>query len=441
MNNSHTHRRALALVVVLAAAVAACGSDNDPSPTTTTTVAAPATTAASGATATPGTSAATTGTTGTAGTAGTAGATSSPSTSGAGATSTPTTSSAASTPTTGSAGSTSTSGGAASVADITMVVYDSFPTKDTTLNDALAAFTASTGIGVKLAVAGDAGTMVTKAKLTAGNPEGDVMWGVDNTLLSEAVDAKIFTPYRATDLASVVPALTALVPNADVTPVDFGDVCVNYDVAYFTKHGLAVPASLDDLAKPAYKGLLAVENPGTSSTGLAFLLATIAKFGPDGWKPYWTSLRANGVKVEDSWTTAYDDDFSGAKGSTGSRPLVVSYGSSPPAEVLDADTPPASAPTGVVPSTCFRQVEFAGVLRGTKHAAEAQRLVDFLISAQFQQELPLNLYVYPARTGVALPDAFTKYAVVPSDPLTVSPADIEANRATWQDQWTQVVLR
>ncbi len=322
-----------------------------------------------------------------------------------------------------------------------MVVYDSFPTKDTTLNDALAAFTASTGIGVKLAVAGDAGTMVTKAKLTTGNPEGDVLWGVDNTLLSEALGAKIFTPFRATELTSIDPALTALVPNAEVTPVDFGDVCVNYDVGYFAKHALAVPASLEDLAKPEYKGLFAVENPGTSSTGLAFLLATIAKFGTGGWKAYWTSLRANGVKVEDSWTTAYYDDFSGAKGSTGSRPLVVSYGSSPPAEVLDADTPPASAPTGVVASTCFRQVEFAGVLRGSKHEAEAQRLIDFLVSAQFQKELSLNLYVYPARTGVALPDAFTKYAVVPTDPLTVAPADIEANRATWQDQWTQVVLR
>ncbi|MFT3852869.1 MAG: thiamine ABC transporter substrate-binding protein [Ilumatobacteraceae bacterium] len=324
---------------------------------------------------------------------------------------------------------------------LTMVVYDSFPTSDTPLNDALAEFTAQTGIGVTLAVAGDAGTMVAKAKLTAGNPEGDVMWGVDNTLLSSALDGDVFTPYESPALASIDPALTALVPNGEATPVDFGDVCVNYDAAWFAGKGLAVPASLDDLTQPAYKDLLVVENPGTSSPGLAFLLATIAHSGEDGWQDYWKALRANGVKVDDSWTTAYYDDFSGAAGSTGDRPLVVSYGSSPPAEVLGAATAPETAPTGVVPSTCFRQVEFAGILRGTKHEAAAQQLVDFLVGERFQAELPLNLYVYPARADVALPDVFAKYAVVPDDPLTVPPEQIEANRTTWQDQWTQVVLR
>jgi thiamine transport system substrate-binding protein len=344
-------------------------------------------------------------------------------------------------PTTSTAASASVGPSTDAPSDITMVVYDSFPTKDTTLNDALAEFTKSTGIGVELAVAGDAGTMVAKAKLTAGNPEGDVMWGVDNTLLSEAVDGKVFAPYRAADIAAIPAAFTSLVGNGEATPVDFGDVCVNDDLGWFAQHGLAVPTSFEDLIKPAYKDLLVVQNPGSSSPGLAFLLGTIAHFGVDGWQGYWTALRANGVKVEDSWTTAYYDDFSGAKGSTGDRPLVVSYGSSPPAEVLDADTPPATAPTGVVASTCFRQVEFAGVLRGTPHEAEAHQLIDFLLSERFQQELPLNLYVYPVRQGVALPDAYTKYAVVPADPLTVAPADIAANRATWQDQWTQVVLR
>jgi thiamine transport system substrate-binding protein len=294
---------------------------------------------------------------------------------------------------------------------------------------------------VTLAVAGDAGTMVAKAKLTAGNPEGDVMWGVDNTLLSSALDGNVFTPYRSPALGSIAADLTALVPGGEATPVDFGDVCVNYDARWFADKHIAVPKSLGDLTLPAYKDLLVVENPGTSSPGLAFLLATIASSGADGWQPYWTALRANGVKVEDSWTTAYYDDFSGATGGTGDRPLVVSYGSSPPAEVLGAAEPPETAPTGVVAATCFRQVEFAGILRGTAHQAAAQQLVDFLVSARFQAELPLNLYVYPARADVALPDVFTEYAVIPTDPLTVPPEKIEANRTTWQDEWTQVVLR
>ncbi len=343
-------------------------------------------------------------------------------------------------------------GGAAKPVTLTMVVYDSFPTKDSPLNTALDEFSTRTGIGVRLAVAGDAGTMATKARLTAGNPEGDVMWGVDNTLLSSVTDGRVFTPYRSPALADVPAALTALVPDGAATPVDYGDVCVNYDVGWFTSHDVPAPTSFEDLADPRYRGLLVVQNPGTSSPGLAFLLATIAHFGDGaaspggsggsgGWQTYWKALRANEVRVEDSWTTAYYTDFSGAAGSTGDRPMVVSYGSSPPAEVLGAASPPATAPTAVISSTCFRQVEFAGVLRGTKHEPEAQQLIDFLLGDSFQSQLALALYVYPARSDVALPDVFRKFAVVPADPLTIEPARIEANRAKWQDEWTQLVLR
>ena len=326
-------------------------------------------------------------------------------------------------------------------AAITLVAYDSFPTEKTTINDALDEFTKSTGIPVKIVIAGDAGTMVTKAKLTAGNPEGDVMWGVDNTLLSAAIDGNIFTKYQPTGSDAIDTTLSALVPGHDLTPVDFGDVCINYDIAWFKSHDLQPPAGLDDLTKPEYKDLLVVENPSTSSPGLAFLMATIAHSGNTGWHDYWEALRANDVEVVDGWTTAYDDEFSGAAGSSGSKPLVVSYGSSPPAEVIFADPPRTDAPTAVVDSTCFRQVEFAGVLRGTDHEGEARKLVDFLISSRFQNELPLNLFVYPARTDSTLPPEFTKFSVVPTNPYTMDPAEIAANREQWQDEWTNIVLR
>jgi thiamine transport system substrate-binding protein len=335
----------------------------------------------------------------------------------------------------------STASVAAPSATVTLVAYDSFPPKDTSLNEALAEFTKSTGIGVNLVIAGDTGTMVTKARLTAGNPEGDVMWGVDNTFLSAALDDKVFTAYESSESNAIAGDLTALVPGHELTPIDFGDVCVNYDIGWFIKHNMAPPSSLDDLLEPEYKDLLVVENPSASSPGLAFLMATIAHAGPGGWHDYWTALRANGVKIVDDWTPAYYEEFSGSAGSTGTRPLVVSYGSSPPAEVIFADPPRTDAPTGVVESTCFRQVEFAGVLRGTKHEAEARKLVDFLAGARFQYELPLNLFVYPARTDVKLPDEFTKFAVVPETPLTMDPKDIATNRQQWQDEWTTIVLR
>jgi thiamine transport system substrate-binding protein len=307
---------------------------------------------------------------------------------------------------------------------VRLVTYDSFPTKDTPLNDALAEFTRDTGIGVEIVVAGDAGTMVTKAALTSGNPEGDVMWGVDNTLLSAATDADVF----------------------DGTPaeVDHGDVCVNYDRAWFAERGIDPPVTLDDLVEPQFRDLLVVQDATASSPGLAFLLATIARYGEDGWQQYWRDLVANGVEVADSWSTAYYERFSGAAGSEGDRPLVVSYGTSPPAEVVFSDPPidPATgdAPTGVSEGTCFRQVEYAGVLRGTDHADAAERLLEFLTGERFQRELPLTLFVYPANDAAELPAVFTRFAVSPAEPFTLDPAAIEANRTTWQEQWSAIAV-
>ncbi len=326
--------------------------------------------------------------------------------------------------------------------DVTLrlVAYDSFPTEGTSLNDALAAFTAQTGIGVELVISGDAGTMVGKAALTAGNPEGDVMFGIDNTLLSRALDADVFAPYESTELEAIDPSLLTIVPGHEATPVDVGDVCLNYDIAWFADHGLEPPGTLADLIDPAYADLLVTEDPATSSPGLAFVLASIAEFGEDGWLAWWDALRANGVQVVDSWTTAYYEQFSGSSGA-GPRPLVVSYASSPPAEVIFADPPRDDAPTAVLPDTCFRQIELAGVLRGTEHEAEARQLVDFLAGATFQAEVALNLFVFPARTDVALPAEFTRFTVVPDTPYTMDPSTIAEHREEWVDAWTATVVR
>lgn len=321
---------------------------------------------------------------------------------------------------------------------VTLVTYDSFPGPDpeNPLYQAFADFTAETGIEVEVLVAGDTGTMLSKAELTAGNPEGDVMWGIDNTFLSRAIDAGVFEPYEADGLDRIPDELLGLVPDHEATPVDFGDVCVNYDIAALEGLGVAPPTSFGDLADPAYRGLLTVQNPATSSPGLAFLMGTVAEFGEDGWQDYWDRLVDNDVEVVDSWTAAYYESFSYAGGD---RPLVVSYGSSPPFEVLFAAEPIDTAPTGVVDETCFRQVEFAGVLAGTDAPEAARQLVDFLVSERFQREVPLNLFVFPANESVELDPAFVEFATIPDDPLSLDPAAIDANRATWIDEWSTIV--
>ena len=343
----------------------------------------------------------------------------------------------------GSDDAASTTDTTAPVADsVTLVTYDSFPEADTSLNDALADFSTETGIDIEILVAGDTGTMLSKASLTAGNPEGDVMWGIDNSLLSRALDDEIFEPYLATPIADgsvdIAAEFLELVPNGEATPVDYGDVCVNYDLAWFAERDLDPPSSFADLVDPAYAGMLVVQNPATSSPGLAFVLATIHEYGLEGWQDYWSQLGANGVEVVEGWTQAYYERFTWAGG--GPTPMVVSYGSSPPAEVIFADPPRDDAPTGVVEDTCYRQIEFAGVLRGTDAPDAARQLVDFLISERFQQELALNLFVYPTNEAVALPQEFVDFAVVPDASRSLDPALIDAERSTWIDEWTELVL-
>ncbi len=319
---------------------------------------------------------------------------------------------------------------------VTLVAYDSFVTSKDVFDD----FTKQTGVAVNVVTGGDAGEVLNKAILTKGKPEGDVLWGVDNTLLSRAVDSKAFAPYQSKELGQLGSQFTALVPGHEVTPVDYGDVCVNIDTGWYRAKGITPPASMADLTKPAYKDQLVVENPATASPGLVFLLASVATFGADGWQAWWKDLRANGVKVVDGWTAAYTVDFSGSSGK-GSRPLVVSYGSSPPAEVLGQDPLPTAAPTAVMADSCFRQVEFAGVLAGTGRTANARALVDYLVTKRFQEDMPLNMFVYPVRSDAVLPDVFQRFAVVPAAPLSVPPKDIAANRDTWVNQWTTTVLR
>ncbi|KGA12407.1 MAG: hypothetical protein GM46_1605 [actinobacterium acAcidi] len=301
-----------------------------------------------------------------------------------------------------------------STSNLTLIAYNSFVPPE----GAFDAFTKETGITVQVALSGDTGEMVAKASLTSGNPEGDVMWGVDNTFISRATESEIF--------------------ENEPTEVDFGYVCVNYDIAALGD--TAAPITLNDLTAPQYKGMLVVENPASSSPGLAFLLGTVAAFG-DSWPDYWRQLVANEVLVVDSWDEAYYTEFTRYGGD---RPLVVSYSTSPPAEVIFADPPlPKGAPavTGVATETCFQQIEYAGVLRGSEFTKQAQQLVDYLAGPIFQSLLPESLFVYPANDDVALPQSFIDYAPTITTSYSLPPEDISKNRQAWIEQWSDIVLR
>jgi thiamine transport system substrate-binding protein len=319
--------------------------------------------------------------------------------------------------------------------EVVLVTHDSFAISKPVRR----AFERETGLKLRILQSGDAGEALNKALLTAGDPQGDALFGVDNTLLSRALEEGLFEPYESPELAHV-PRDYVLDREHRVTPVDHGEVCLNYDKGWFREHGVRPPKSFEDLADLRYQNLLVVENPATSSPGLAFLLATVAHFGFDGWQDYWRQLKANGVLVVDGWEEAYTVRFSGSSGK-GERPIVVSYASSPPAEVFYAGRKLAEAPTAVVESTCFRQIELAGVLRGARNEEGARKLIDFMLSPAFQRDVPLSMFVFPVREGVALPPVFEKYAVVPQSPLELPPNVIGANRDAWIREWTDIVLR
>ncbi|MBI3286412.1 MAG: thiamine ABC transporter substrate-binding protein [Chloroflexi bacterium] len=321
-----------------------------------------------------------------------------------------------------------------------LMTHDSFAASQ----EVIAEFEQENNAGVEILKSGDAGAALNQAILSQDNPLADVFFGVDNTFFSRALQADIFIPYRPSGLENVPDGLV-LDPQYRLVPIDYGDVCLNYDKDYFRERGLAPPLNLADLTRPEYNGLLVVENPATSSPGLAFLLATLANFEEEGrytYLDFWADLRRNGVMVTSGWEDAYYGQFSGGSGE-GNRPIVVSYATSPAAEVYFSEGALSEAPTGNVlgRGACFRQIEFAGILRGTHAPDLAQKFIDFLLSQRFQEDIPLQMFVFPASQAARLPDVFVQFAQVPEEPATLSAEEIAANRERWIEAWTQVVLR
>ena len=322
---------------------------------------------------------------------------------------------------------------------LTVMTHDSFAVSA----ELVEAFQKTNNVTINFVKAGDTGSALNRIILTSlsGTPAADVFFGLDNTFLSRALENDLFIPYQAPALKDV-PADLQLDADYRVVPIDFGDVCINYDKAYFEEKDIPLPESLVQLKDPVYEGLLAVENPATSSPGLSFMLATIAEFGEDGWLDWWAAMKENSVVIVSDWETAYYTNFSGSSGK-GPQPMVVSYASSPAAELIYSDPKLDVSPTAfiIAPNTCWRQVEFAGILRGTKQQALAEKFIDFMLSPEFQADVPMQMFVYPVLSGVALPAEFEEAAQVPQDPAELDPALIAANREAWTKAWSDLMLK
>lgn len=310
---------------------------------------------------------------------------------------------------------------------VVLVTHDSFAVPD----ELVAAFEEETGYTLETRAPGDGGALVNQLILTKDAPLGDAVYGIDNSFATRAIEEGILEPY-APDAAV---ADYAVDDAGSLTAVDMGDVCINVDHEWFAEAGIPEPTTLDDLTDPTYRDLLVVTNPATSSPGLAFVLATVGAYGEDGWLDYWAALRDNGVKIASGWSDAYYVDYSGPS-SEGDRPLVLSYASSPPYEVPEGATEP---PTGALLDTCFRQVEYAGVLAGAANPEGARAVIDWLLSPEVQASIPENMYMYPV-TDVDLPESWTQFAPLAPEPFHVEPDVISENRDAWLEQWTDTVV-
>ena len=320
---------------------------------------------------------------------------------------------------------------------LVVMTHDSFAISEATI----AAFEEENNVDVVFLPSGDAGSTLNRAILLKEAPIADILFGIDNTFLSRAIDEDLFDAYIS-PLINEIPDVFKFDDQNRVVPIDYGDVCINYDKQFFRENNLDIPSSLDDLADPKYANLLVVENPATSSPGLAFMLATIAEYGENGYLGFWEELKENGVVIVNDWGTAYYTNFSGSVGQ-GNQPMVVSYGTSPAAEVIFAEEELGESPTAslVGRNMCFRQIEFAGILKGSKNRALAGKFIDFMLGTQFQEDIPLNMFVFPVNQNAHIPKEFLDHIQVPDHPAVVDVDKIAENREVWIEAWRELILR
>ena len=291
---------------------------------------------------------------------------------------------------------------------VTLVAHDSFAISD----ESIAEFQEASGFELEIIRAGDAGSLTNRLVLTKDSPIADVVFGIDNTFRGIADENGII--------------------EGELVAVDYADVCFNYDRLWFEKRGITPPASWRELIKPAYNSLTVVTNPLSSSPGLAFLATTVSAYGEQRFEQYWKELRDNGVMVAAGWEEAYFTYFSGSSGN-GEYPIVLSYSSSPAAEIRDD----GKSRTAALLDECFRQTEFVGTLAGSKNQQGAKALVEFLLSESFQNTMPGLMYVYPVNENAVIPAEWSGFG--PAANSTVGEdLSISTHREKWQTKWSAI---
>ena len=291
---------------------------------------------------------------------------------------------------------------------VTLVAHDSFAISD----QSIAEFEKRSGLELEIIRAGDAGSVTNRLALTKNAPIGDVVFGIDNTFRGVAEENNLI--------------------EGSLSEVSYSDVCFNFDKNWFRQNQIEPPATWRELVLPKYKELTVVSNPLTSSPGMAFLATTVAALGEEGFEDFWRQLNDNGVKIAAGWEEAYFTEFSGSSGN-GNYPIVLSYSSSPVAEIGED----GKSQTVALLDECFRQIEYVGILAGAKNPTGAKALIEFLLAEPFQSTMPGLMYVYPVNTDATVPEEWSTYGP-PANSTIGEDLDIQLNRSSWQDKWSEI---
>lgn len=303
-----------------------------------------------------------------------------------------------------------------------------------------------TGATVTNHAADDAGTALQLAAqdIAAGGGTFDILYGVDNVLMGQAIKEGVFAPYTPLQ-AQRVQQEYRFVPTIDgawaATPVDTGFIAINVD----PRSGITVD-SMDDLVTHADE--FVTQDPRFSSPGLGFLISTVATYGEGGYLDYWADLLDGGVTITSGWTEAYENRFSGGylageTGTTSDKPIVTSYTTSPAYEIFN-DPEKQENDVLTAPESTFRQIQTMGILAGSDNRAAAEAWIEFTLTPDFQKLAAEYNAIYPVVAGDAI-QASVDDVFAGNDPApgSFTPADFTTkelgdNAEGWVEAWTDL---
>ena len=311
-------------------------------------------------------------------------------------------------------------------ADLTIYAYDSFVSEWGPAGKVIPKFEKKYNVEVQVISVGDSGQVLNRAILEKKRPKADIILGIDNNMLSKALDAEILIPYVSPNL-KLIPEELIFDKTHHVTPFDHGYFAIVYDSMKLKNP----PKSLEDLLRPEFRDKLILEDPRTSSPGLGFLLWTISVYG-ENFLYYWERLKPNILTITEGWDTAY------GLFTSGEAPMVLSYTTSPAYHVEYEDTTRYRAL--IFREGNYLQIEGMGILKGSKNVELAKRFIDFILTEDFQEEIPLTNWMFPVNPRIKLPDSF-RYAPTPETILFLDAYKIRKNQKRWIDEWLKVLVK